>query len=131
MGPNEAFKILRRANRLCAAPGRERHAGRRRVPPDRRQRSDVLTVEKEVRASGRQRVAPAAAAGARQWPAQAAGRRSDARQAHAVRGAEKKSRRPTRRRELAHWFQETFDVSCVRACRLAQLECLSTVPDLS
>ena len=25
-----------------------------------------------------------------------------------------------RRRELAQWFQQTFSVSCVRACRLAQ-----------
>ena len=25
-----------------------------------------------------------------------------------------------RRRELARWFQVTFQVSCVRACRLAQ-----------
>jgi putative transposase len=28
--------------------------------------------------------------------------------------------RPARRRELAGWFQGTFQVSCVRACRLAQ-----------
>ncbi len=28
--------------------------------------------------------------------------------------------RPARRRELAGWFQGTFQVSCARACRLAQ-----------
>lgn len=32
----------------------------------------------------------------------------------------KKSLRPACRRELAGWFQETFQVSCLRACRLAQ-----------
>ena len=32
----------------------------------------------------------------------------------------KKSLRPARRRELAGWFQDTFQVSCLRACRLAQ-----------
>lgn len=32
----------------------------------------------------------------------------------------KKSLRPARRRELAHWFRDTFSVSCARACRLAQ-----------
>lgn len=32
----------------------------------------------------------------------------------------KKSLRPARRRELAAWFHETFQVSCLRACRLAQ-----------
>ena len=32
----------------------------------------------------------------------------------------KKSRKPARRRELARWFQDTYQVSCVRACRLAQ-----------
>lgn len=32
----------------------------------------------------------------------------------------KKSLRPARLRELAHWFRDTFSVSCARACRLAQ-----------
>ena len=32
----------------------------------------------------------------------------------------KKSLRPARRRELAGWLQDTFQVSCLRACRLAQ-----------
>ncbi|MEO7859951.1 MAG: transposase [Nitrospirales bacterium] len=32
----------------------------------------------------------------------------------------KKSLRPARRRELAAWFHRTFQVSCLRACRLAQ-----------
>lgn len=27
--------------------------------------------------------------------------------------------RPARRRELAAWFQDMFQVSCLRACRLA------------
>ena len=44
---------------------------------------------------------------------------SQPRQAHVVGGATKKSLTPARRRELAGWFQATFQVSCVRACRLA------------
>lgn len=32
----------------------------------------------------------------------------------------RKSLRPARRRELTAWFQDTFQVSCLRACRLAQ-----------
>jgi putative transposase len=32
----------------------------------------------------------------------------------------KKSLRPVRRRELAAWFHETVQVSCLRACRLAK-----------
>ena len=32
----------------------------------------------------------------------------------------KKSLKPASRRELAHWFRDTFSVSCARACRLAQ-----------
>ena len=47
-------------------------------------------------------------------------RRSHARQAHALRALAKKSLRPARRREFAQWFQVTFQVSYVRACRLAQ-----------
>src|SRR5690606_27078950 len=43
------------------------------------------------------------------------------RQAYAERGAQKKSLKPTRRRELAEWFQATFQASTVRACRLAHL----------
>ncbi|HKV40909.1 MAG TPA: IS3 family transposase, partial [Blastocatellia bacterium] len=31
-----------------------------------------------------------------------------------------RSLRPARRRELADWFRDTFQVSCLRACRLAQ-----------
>ena len=53
-------------------------------------------------------------------PTEAAGGGSLARQAHAVGGAAKKSLRPARRRELAQWFHGTFQVSCARACRLAQ-----------
>ena len=39
---------------------------------------------------------------------------------HMLSEALRKQSRPTLRRELAHWFQDTFDVSCVRACRLAR-----------
>ncbi len=35
----------------------------------------------------------------------------------------KKSLRPARRRELAACFHGTFQVSCLRACRLAQFSC--------
>lgn len=50
-------------------------------------------------------------------PAQTACGRSLARQTHAVGGLAKKRLRPARRRELAAWFQDTFQVSCPRACR--------------
>src|SRR5499433_808049 len=40
--------------------------------------------------------------------------------ASVVGGAAKKRLRPVRRRELAGWFHVTFQVSCARACRLAQ-----------
>ena len=84
------------------------------------QRGDFLHLEKEVRASGRERTPQVAPGGRGEQPVQAAGGRALARQTHAVRGAQKKSLRPTRRRELAQWFHGTFRVSCARACRLAQ-----------
>jgi hypothetical protein len=71
-------------------------------------RANLLRLEKEVRASRRERTPPAAPGGRGERPAQTAGGRSLARQAHAVGGAPKKSLRPARRRELAHWFQDTF-----------------------
>jgi putative transposase len=43
-----------------------------------------------------------------------------ARQAHAVGGPAEKSLRPARRQELAGWFQDAFQVSGLRASRLAQ-----------
>ena len=43
-----------------------------------------------------------------------------AQQAHAVGGPAKKSLRPARRQELSGWFQDTFQVKGLRACRLAQ-----------
>lgn len=39
---------------------------------------------------------------------------------HMLSEALRKSLRPARRRELAQWFHGTFQVSCGRACRLAQ-----------
>ena len=92
----------------------------RRLPAARRQRSHVLHLEEEVRAPGRERAAPAAAARGRERAAEAPGRRPLARQTHPDGGAAKKSLRPTQRRELAAWVQSTFAVSCVRACHLAQ-----------
>ena len=78
------------------------------LPAAGRQRSDVLHLEEEVRAPGRERAAAAAIARGREWPAEAPGRRPDARQTHPVRGPAKKSLRPTQRRELAGWVQATF-----------------------
>ena len=80
----------------------------------------LLRLENEVRPPGRERVAPAPAVGGRKQPVKTARRGSLARQAHAVGGPAKKSLRPARRRELAGWLQDTFQVSCLRACRLAQ-----------
>ncbi len=113
-------EVHRRADRLRPPPGRKRHPVGDVCRQLGRQRSDLLHLEKEVRASGRERAAPAAAAGGGEWPTETAGRRPLARQAHAVGGPAKKSLRPARRRELAAWFHETFQVSCLRACRLAQ-----------
>src|SRR5215470_16415090 len=76
--------------------------------------------KKEVRAPGRERAPPPAAARGRKRAVEAPGGGSHARQAHAVGGAAKKRLRPVRRRELAGWFHVTFQVSCARACRLAQ-----------
>lgn len=53
-------------------------------------------------------------------PIETARRGPLARQADAVGGPAKKSLRPARRRELPQWFHGTFQVSCARACRLAQ-----------
>ncbi|UVT16993.1 MAG: transposase [Nitrospira sp.] len=39
---------------------------------------------------------------------------------YTVGGLVKKKLRPAHRRELAHWFRDTFSVSCARACHLAQ-----------
>jgi len=58
--------------------------------------------------------------GRREHPVETIGGRPLAGQTHVVGGFTKKSLRPTRRRELAQWFQGTFSVSCARACRLAQ-----------
>ena len=80
----------------------------RRLPAARRQRSDLLHLEEEVRAPGRQRAAAAAVARGRECPAEAPGRRPVARQTHPDRGPAKKSLRPTQRRELAGWVQATF-----------------------
>src|SRR5262249_35034100 len=119
-GTDEALEILRRAGRLCPPPGRGRHPGRGCVPADGSRRGHVLHLEEEVRASGRERAPPPAAARGRKRPIEASGRRPHARQTHADGGAPKKRLRPARRRELAGWFQGTFEVSCARACRLAQ-----------
>ena len=78
------------------------------------------TSGRRIRASRRERAASAAIARGREWPAQTPGRGPVARQTHPVRSPEKKSLRPTQRRELAGWVQVTFAVSCVRACHLAQ-----------
>jgi len=92
----------------------------RRLPTARGQRSHVLHLEEEVRALGRQRAPPTAIARGRECAAEAARGRLVARQTHSHRGAAKKRLRPTQRRELAAWVHDTFGVSCVRACHLAQ-----------
>lgn len=68
--------------------------------------------ENEARAPGRKRVAPAPATRRRTQPVETVGERPLARQTHAVGGIAKKSLRPARRRELAEWFQATFQVRC-------------------
>ncbi|MBA5868400.1 MAG: IS3 family transposase [Nitrospira sp. CR2.1] len=80
----------------------------------------MVCLEEEVRPARRERTPPTAADGRGERPAQTPDGRPLARQAHAVGSLVKKSLRPARRRELTHWFHETFQVSCLRACRLAQ-----------
>ncbi len=82
--------------------------------------ADVLCVEEEVCPPRGERTSATAAGGGGRRPAQTPGGRPLARQTHAVGGPAKKGLRPACRRELAHWFHETFQVSCLRACRLAQ-----------
>ena len=77
-------------------------------------------MEEKVRPPGRERAAPPAAVGGGEQPAETTGCGSLARQAYAVGGPAKKSLRPARRRELAAWLQDIFQVSCMRACRVAQ-----------
>ena len=78
------------------------------------------TPGKEVRASGRERTTTAAAGGRSEPRVEMARGRSLPRQTHALGDLAKQRLRPARRRELAHWFRDTFSVSCARACRLAQ-----------
>ena len=59
-------------------------------------------------------------AGGRKQPMKTARGQPLAQQAHAVGGPAKKSLRPARRQELSGWFQDTFQVKGLRACRLAQ-----------
>lgn len=99
---------------------REWYPGWRPLLAARGQRNHFLHLEKEVGVSGRERTPPTAAGGRGEQPVETARGRSLARQAHAVGGPAKKSLRPARRRELAHWFRDTFSVSCARACHLAQ-----------
>jgi hypothetical protein len=63
---------------------------------------------RRTRTWGSERPPPPPAAGGREWAVDAIG------------GSKKKSLRPARRRELAEWFPMTLQVSCLRACRLAQ-----------
>src|SRR6185503_3677320 len=67
------------------------------------------------------RGAPRAPARGRECTVEALGRGSDARQAHARGGSPAQKLTPTRRRELARWFQGTFQIAVRRACGLAQL----------
>ena len=87
------------ANRLRAAAGGERHGSRRRLPPARHQRSDLLRVEEEVREPGSDGAARTAAVARRERQAQASPGGSHARQARPERDRAKKSLTPARRRE--------------------------------
>ena len=80
------------------------------------QRGDVLCLEGALRAPRRARGPACPAARRGECAAQAPGRRSHARQAHAGGGGAPKRMTPARRRELAAWFQATFQISCRRAC---------------
>ncbi len=62
-GIDEAVTILRRADRLCHPASQEWDPGWGPLSAARRQRRHLLHLEKEVRASGRERTPPAAAGG--------------------------------------------------------------------
>jgi len=68
------------------------------------------------------RGAPRPPARGRECAPEAPRRRSDARQAHARGGAPPKRMTPARRRELAGWFQATFQISCRRALRARSIQ---------
>ena len=84
-------------------------------------RGDVLPLEEEVRQPGRARGARAAADARGERALEAPGGRPDARQADPPGGDPKKRLRPARRRELAQWIQDRYQVSCRRACALGDI----------
>src|SRR5437879_218385 len=119
---DEEVEIHRGANHVCVAAGRLRDAGSRCVPAARGQRSHVLHLEEEVRQPGCERAAPAQAVARRECTLEAPGGRSDPGSAHSAGGAQKKDLRPARRRQLALWIHEQFQMSKKRSCRLALLQ---------
>lgn len=76
-------------------------------------RDALLPTREQVEcASGRERAPPVAAGGRGKCPTQMTGGGCLARQAHADRGPAKNSLWPGGRRELAHWFRDTFGELC-------------------
>src|SRR5262249_2895853 len=117
---DEEVAVHRRASRLRPAPRRVRDASGGCLPADGHPGGYVLRVEEEVR-QPRGAGSPRVAADARgKCAAEAAGGRPDARQADPAGGDPKKNLKPARRRELAQWVRDRYQVSCRRACALAR-----------
>lgn len=111
--------IHRSADHVRPSPGGVRHADRGRVPTAWLQRGELLHLKEALRKLGDDGNQRAAAAARRERALEALGRRSDARQAHLVGGRPKKVLKPTRRRSLANWMRERFQIAVIRSCRLA------------
>ena len=91
------------------------------VSPDRDRRGDVLPLEEEVRQPRCARGPRAAADARRKCAPEAPGGRPDAGQADPPGGDSKKRLKPARRRELAQWIHDRYQVSCRRSCALAHI----------
>jgi hypothetical protein len=118
---DEEIAVHGRASCLYAAPSGVRHARRGCVSVDRHRRSDVLPLEEKVWQPGRGRGAGAPAEARGECAPEARGDGSDARQARPPGGVPKKRLRPARRRALAQWIHDRFQVSNRRACALGDI----------
>ena len=115
------FAVHRRASHLRPAARRVRAPRRRRLSADGHRRGHVLPLEEEVRQLGRARGARAPTDARGECATEAARRGSHPRQADPSGGAAKKALKPARRRELAQWVRDRYQVSCRRVCALTDI----------
>src|SRR5262249_7202908 len=96
--------------------GGERRAGGRGVPPARDRRADLLPLEKAARRHQHERAEGAPPAPRGKSEAEAARRRSVARQDDSPGGADKKVLTPIRWRVLVAWAERSYRLTQRRAC---------------